>query len=146
VPGKTVQSLALHLMVAHKFGEPSRTDALRSELLAGQNEDGGWSWWKDNKTSDAFATGQALYALGAVGRDASDPAISKALQYLVQTQAQEGNWNVPQELINTRLRKLNVYTFWGTAWAAIGMVQTLPRTGDLPASTANAGGPPVKVK
>ena len=34
-----------------------------------QKPDGGWSWVKENKTSDAFATGQALYALSLVGRD-----------------------------------------------------------------------------
>jgi hypothetical protein len=144
VPGKTVQSLALHLMVAHKFGEPARAEALRGELLARQNEDGGWSWWKGNKTSDAFATGQALYALGATGRDAGDPAITKALHFLVKTQAQDGTWNVPQEAINTRPRKLNVYTYWGAAWAAIGIVQTLPAKDDLPAAAASVDVPRAK--
>jgi hypothetical protein len=133
VPGKTVQTLALHLIVAHKFGEPSRADGFRSELLARQNEDGGWSWWKDNKTSDAFATGQALYALGTTGRDGRDAAVAKAWKFLGRTQAEDGTWNVPQEVINTHPRKLNVYTYWGAAWAAIGILQTLPAKGDLPA-------------
>lgn len=139
-PGKTIQSLALHLIIAHRFGEPSRADALRSELLGRQNADGGWNWWKDNKTSDAFATGQALYALGAVGRDASDPAINKALQFLIQTQTQDGSWNVPQELVNTRPRKLNVYLFWGATWAAIGITQFLPAAEAPPSSKATASG------
>jgi hypothetical protein len=136
-PGKTVQSLALHLMIAHKFGDPSRAGALRSELLARQREDGGWSWWKDNRTSDAFATGQALYALGSTGCNGRDPAVARAWKFLIQSQAEDGSWEVPQESINTRPRKLNVYTFWGTTWAAIGILQTLPAT---EATASSAGG------
>ena len=85
-PGKTVQTLALRLIVAHDFGEPEQAELLRRELLDRQNADGGWSWWKENQASDAFATGQALYALGRIGsggtavlmvrllRDGSGPA------------------------------------------------------------------------
>jgi hypothetical protein len=126
VPGKTVQTLALRLMVAHEFGEPTHAETLRKELLDRQNTDGGWSWWMDGKASDAFATGQALHALGRTGRDGADPAVSRAWQFLIQTQTADGSWDVPQEAINTRVRKLNVYTFWGAAWATIGMLQTLP--------------------
>ncbi|HSI63204.1 MAG TPA: hypothetical protein VLE43_08790, partial [Candidatus Saccharimonadia bacterium] len=128
-PGKTVQTLVLHLMIAHRFGAPEKAKALRGELLARQNADGGWSWWKENKMSDAFATGQALYALGSTGSDGSDPAVGHAWRFLIQTQGKDGSWEVPQKLVNTRDRKLNVYTFWGTAWAAIGILQTLPATG-----------------
>jgi len=134
-PGKTVQTLALRLLIAHQFGEPTQGDTSRAELLSRQNADGGWSWWKDSKTSDAFATGQALYALGSAGRDASDPAVKKAWQFLIQTQGKDGGWEVPQDAVNKRPRKLNVYPFWGTAWAAIGILQTLPATeGPQPAA------------
>jgi hypothetical protein len=125
-PGKTVQTLALRLIVAHDFGKPEQAETLRRELFDRQNADGGWSWWKDSKASDAFATGQALYALGRVGCDGSNPAVMKAWQFLIQTQSADGSWNVPQEAINTRGRKLNVYTYWGAAWATIGMLETLP--------------------
>src|SRR5207248_2530039 len=101
-PGKTVQTLALRLMVAQQFGEPARAEALRAELLGRQNTDGGWSWWKDNKTSDVFATGQALYALGCAGRDGSDPTVNKAWQFLIKSQGKDGGWEVPQEPITTR--------------------------------------------
>ena len=125
-PGKTVQTLALRLIVAHDFGKPEQAETLCKELFDRQNADGGWSWWKDNKASDAFATGQALYALGRVGCDGSEPVVTKAWQFLIQTQGADGSWNVPQEAINTRERKLNVYTYWGAAWATIGMLRTLP--------------------
>ncbi len=125
-PGKTVQSLLLHLLVAHRFGEPQRAAALREKLFAAQKADGGWSWVPENEMSDAFATGQVLYALGSLGLDGRDKVVGRAWQYLLNTQSADGGWQVPQEAINKRPRKLNVYPFWGTAWAAIGLLETLP--------------------
>jgi len=123
-PGVTIQSLALRAIVAHDFdgADAVRAKTLAAELLARQNPDGGWSWTTERKTSEAFSTGQALWALG---RDGADPAVQRAWKFLLATQSPDGSWPVPQEAINTRARKLNVYTFWGTAWATIGMLQTL---------------------
>ncbi len=131
-PEATLQTLALHLIIAHRFGEPAHRKALLKELVGRQNADGGWGWVKENKGSDAFATGQALYALGLLGRDGNDPVVRRAWEFLLRTQDKDGSWQVPQEAINTRRRGLNVYTFWGTAWATIGMLQTLPAADHSP--------------
>jgi Squalene-hopene cyclase C-terminal domain len=131
-PEATLQTLALHLVIAHKFGEPASREALLKELVGRQNPDGGWGWVKENKGSDAFATGQALYALGLLGRDGKDPVVNRAWEFLSRTQDKDGSWQVPQEAINTRRRGLNVYTFWGTAWATIGLLQTLPAADHSP--------------
>ena len=125
-PGATVSSLALCLMVARELGDGAAAEDLCKSLLARQNADGGWSWMAQRNESDAFATGQALYALGRVGRDGTDPSVGRAWGFLLRTQGEDGAWQVPQEALNTRPRKLNVYPYWGTAWADIGLLRTLP--------------------
>lgn len=127
-PGATLQTLALHLIVARQFGEAARAEKLLADLVKRQNSDGGWGWVKENAGSDAFATGQALYSLGLTGRDGNDPCVRRAWEYLLQTQGVDGGWDVQQSGINRRPRKLNVYPCWGTAWAAIGILHTLPPT------------------
>jgi hypothetical protein len=136
-PGITAQSLALRLILAHASAQPGREEAALKDLLARQNPDGGWGWVKENPASDAFATGQALYALGRVGHtttaaDAANAAVRRAAAFLLRTQRPDGSWDVPQESINQRKRNLNVYTYWGTAWATIGLLQTLPPTDGAP--------------
>ncbi len=125
-PEATLQTIVLHLIIAHRFGEPAHRDELQTELLGRLNADGGWGWMKENKSSDAFATGQALYALGLLGRDGNDPVVRRAWEFLLRTQDEDGSWQVPQDAVNVRPRSLNIYNYWGTAWATIGMLQTLP--------------------
>jgi Prenyltransferase and squalene oxidase repeat len=129
-PGITLQSLALHLIIAEKFGELARKDDLLKELLGRQQPDGGWAWVKDNSGSDAFSTGQALYSLAFSGHRANGPAVRRACDFLLRTQDKDGSWHTPQGFINTRRRGLNVYDYWGTAWATIGLLQTLPSPQD----------------
>ena len=129
-PGTTLQSLALHLIVAKKFGEADRKEQLLKELLGRQHPDGGWAWVKENHGSDAFATGQALYSFILSGHNGNDPVARRAVDFLLRTQDRDGSWQTPQDAVNTRPRKLNVYTYWGTAWATIGLLQTLPPATD----------------
>jgi squalene-hopene/tetraprenyl-beta-curcumene cyclase len=58
-------------------------------LLQKQNQDGGWGFRQE---SDAFATGQSLYALRSLGRSEKDPAVSRGLDWLMQHQQQDGSW------------------------------------------------------
>jgi squalene cyclase len=64
------------------------------ELAAAQRADGGWSQLP-TMGSDAYATGEALYALSAAGRmPISEPVYRKGIRYLVRTQAADGSWHV----------------------------------------------------
>ena len=72
-------------------------DAVRraaTELAATQRADGGWSQ-RDEMTSDAYATGLAMYALRESGALAAtaDP-IQRGAKYLLSTQRSDGSWYV----------------------------------------------------
>jgi hypothetical protein len=136
-PGVSTESLLLRAVIERRFGEPGRADALLGELLGEQKADGGWSWVRSAPRSDAFATGEALYALGLLGRTGDDPSVARAWQYLLRTQGEDGSWDVPAEPITTKtggaLAKMkNGYIFWGTAWATIGLARTLPEPSRSP--------------
>jgi len=100
------------------------------ELLAKQRADGGWSDI-DSMESSAFATGKSLYALQTAGLPASDGAYQRAVQFLLETQLQDGSWHV-----RTRALALQPYfdagfphgfDQWisaaGTSWATIALAQ-----------------------
>jgi ankyrin repeat protein/cytochrome c551/c552 len=64
------------------------------DLLAGQRDDGGWAQLAE-MPSDAYATGQALFALResrAVAAD--DRAYRRGLEFLLRTQIEDGSWPV----------------------------------------------------
>ena len=58
-----------------------------------QQPDGGWAQRADF-SSDAYATGQALYALHIAGVSASNPVFRGGVEYLLQTQHEDGSWHV----------------------------------------------------
>jgi ankyrin repeat protein len=66
--------------------------ALR-EVVAAQRSDGGWSDL-DSTESNAYATGQALFALHIAGLPSSDAAYERGIQFLLKTQQEDGSWYV----------------------------------------------------
>jgi ankyrin repeat protein len=93
-PTKT-QDKAFHLLgLAWAGAKPAAISAARTALVAAQRSDGGWSQFPTLE-SDAYATGQALYALSAGGEmPASDPVYAKGIKFLLDTQAADGSWHV----------------------------------------------------
>ncbi|MEX2137786.1 MAG: ankyrin repeat domain-containing protein [Pirellulales bacterium] len=68
-------------------------------LLAEQRTDGGWGQLP-TMPSDAYATGEALVALNeAAGIEARDPAYQRGVQYLLDTQLEDGSWYVKSRAI-----------------------------------------------
>jgi squalene-hopene/tetraprenyl-beta-curcumene cyclase len=120
-PGATNEWLAARMLIEKRHGDPA---PLRKELLARQNGDGGWAWLHGGP-SDAFATGQALYALSLAGEMDAE-AVSKAQRYLIGMQGADGSWAVDGLSAKPRPSKEPIYRYWGTAWAAIGLARTLP--------------------
>jgi hypothetical protein len=76
-------------------GEPAnKLQALAKALVAEQRADGGWSQLPGLKT-DAYATGQAVYALRVgVGLAVSHEAIERGRRFLLETQLADGTWHV----------------------------------------------------
>jgi ankyrin repeat protein len=62
-------------------------------LIALQRADGGWGQLPTLQ-SDAYATGQALMALGASGLSAKDPVYRRGVTFLLRTQLEDGSWFV----------------------------------------------------
>lgn len=70
-----------------------RLEPLAKRLIAQQRADGGWSQLP-TLASDAYATGQSVYALRLAGLTTDHPAVERGQRYLLQTQLADGTWYV----------------------------------------------------
>jgi N-acyl-D-amino-acid deacylase len=117
------ENLVAWILVANAFGDTQEAQTLVKELIAQQKPDGGWAWMK-NRPSDAFATGQSLYALGRMNVTSDEPAVPKAWKFLLSTQQSDGSWKSPTRKANTGFN--DIANYWGSAWATIGLARSLP--------------------
>ena len=103
-----------------------------AQIIRDQRSDGGWSQLP-NLNSDAYATGQALYALHSAGMPTGDRVYKKGTAFLLQTQDSDGTW-----FVNKRAFPNNNYfhagfahgqsefaSFNGTCWALMALSPTL---------------------
>lgn len=96
----TTQDRAFHAL-GLRWGNasPAAIAAAARALAASQRADGGWNQLPE-MASDAYATGQALYALSVAGKMAvSNPVYQKGVDYLLRTQASDGTWHVETRAI-----------------------------------------------
>jgi ankyrin repeat protein len=98
-------------------------------LAALQRTDGGWSQLPA-MVSDAYATGEAVFALGSAGRmTLSDPVFRKGVDYLLRTQASDGSWHVKSRAIWLQPYLDSGFPYGqdqfistaGTAWATLAL-------------------------
>ena len=110
---------------------PARIRQAISRILGMQRPDGGWAQ-TPYLESDAYATGQVLYALRELGTPAGDATLQRGVTYLLQTQQVDGSWHV-----RNRAMKLQPYFESGfpyehdqwisaaaTAWATMALTAT----------------------
>jgi squalene-hopene/tetraprenyl-beta-curcumene cyclase len=119
--GATNEWLAARVAIEKRHGDPA---SFRKELLARQNADGGWAWLHGG-ASDAFATGQVLYALSLAGSMDAD-GVARARRFLIGSQGEDGSWAIDGLTAKPKPSKEPIYRYWGTAWAVIGLARTLP--------------------
>ena len=104
----------------------------RNRLLRLQHDDGGWSQFPEIP-SDAYATGEALYALHVSGVQANSKAYRNGADHLLRTQLEDGTW-----FVRSRAFGFQPYTETGfphgkdqfisaaaTSWAVIALAYTL---------------------
>jgi hypothetical protein len=110
----------------------AEASAQARRLTALQRQDGGWAQLP-TMSSDAYATGQALYALRASGMSPQDGVYQRGVAYLLRTQLEDGTW-----FVRSRAFGFQPYFESGfphgvdqfisasaTAWAVMALAQTL---------------------
>ncbi|MCW3118314.1 MAG: terpene cyclase/mutase family protein [Chitinophagaceae bacterium] len=106
-----------------------------SRIKSMQNADGGWSQLPTMK-SDAYATGQSLYALyESRMAKPKDEVYQRGLDFLLKTQDQEGAWMVAtrayaiQPFVNSQFPPYDENQFISAAasnWATMALLSALP--------------------
>jgi squalene-hopene/tetraprenyl-beta-curcumene cyclase len=124
-----LQAVALRLILWRRLRLPAdEWEPLVKKLRSAQNADGGWGQIREAK-SDAYATGQALYALAEAGVKPEDEALRKARSFLAKTQREDGGWAMVSRAIMRNGKpptNLEPITHAGSAWAVMGLVRSTP--------------------
>jgi N-acyl-D-amino-acid deacylase len=113
--------------------EAKDIEAARDVLLKEQLKDGSWAQLPD-MAGDAYATGTVLVVLRKAGLDVGHEAYQKGVQYLLDTQQEDGAW-----IVQTRSKPLQVFfdngdpggkgqfiSFAATSWAVLALLETVP--------------------
>jgi Squalene-hopene cyclase C-terminal domain len=123
----TTQALSLRLLLgARRRAAETQLQPAIDRLLREQNTDGGWSQTKDS-SSDAYATGQALYALSFADVKNDRLEIQRAISFLAASQRDDGSW----PMISRGHRGVAPYTnpvpitYFGSAWATLGLARSV---------------------
>jgi hypothetical protein len=111
---------------------------LTGEIVASQHANGGWAQTQ-YLDSDAYATGQSLYALQVAGVSPWEPTYQRGTAYLLSTQLDDGSWHV-----TSRSPKFQPYFESGfphkhdqwisaaaSAWAALALAPTIERVPEM---------------
>lgn len=140
----TTQAVTLRLLFEMRTGQPEDQRQARIDgLLKRQNADGGWSQTPE-LSSDAFATGQSLYVLSVAGVKPEQPEILRAIAFLTASQQDDGSWPMKSrnhpgvESTRDPIRNPVPITYFGAAWATLGLVRSVPSAPDTDAKRREA--------
>ena len=148
-PRTTDEQAMLLLGLSWTTAERQKIRNVALSLIARQRTDGGWAG-NANLTSDAFATGEALYALRNSGfASAGDGVYRRGVEYLLSTQHADGSWYVRSRAVKVQPYFQSGFPFdhdqWisaaATAWASMaltteaGQKQTTAQITDFFSST-----------
>jgi hypothetical protein len=115
---------------------PREIEVARRDLLSFQKSYG----WPElpGYPSDAYSTGEALFALHEAATPTTDPAWQKGLKFLVSTQAVDGSWRVRTRMLSPAqvspayfstgfpYQKDEYLSYAGSCWAVMALLAALP--------------------
>jgi squalene cyclase len=124
------KSFALRGLV-YGAADRKRIDEARDALVKEQHADGSWGQ-VSGMPGDAYATATVLTALHAAALKNDDPANRKGIQYLLETQRDDGSW-----VVTTRAKPVQVFfdngdaggksqfiSFTATNWALLALLES----------------------
>jgi hypothetical protein len=120
------QSVTMRLVLWVRLGRPAEEwKPLEHRIKERQNADGGWSQ-APKMASDAWATGQALYALGHAGLKSDDPTIRRGHDFLIKTQRTNGSWPMTSRPARPGDESDDLIPIIGagSAWAVLGLIRS----------------------
>ena len=149
-PPRSTEDSAFRVMgLVWADASPEEIGAAGRELIGRQRSDGGWSQ-RPGYDSDAYSTGEALYALRQASVATSDSTWQKGLKFLVSTQARDGTWRVRTRMISPATVSPEYFTtgfpygkdeflsYAGSSWAVMALMSGLPES-----PRGNVQGPPL---
>jgi rhamnogalacturonyl hydrolase YesR len=126
------QDKTLKVILTIRSGKPrAARQATIDELLKLQRADGGWSQTVPEPKSDAFATGQTLYALSLAGFTAERPEIQRGIDFLIATQGKDGSWPMLSRSTPNgepgSAKLLTPINCAAASWATLGLSRLVPK-------------------
>jgi len=121
------RNLQLVLAVLEKAPDAALLPLI-DRICENQNADGGWSQIPE-MPSDAYATGQALYALARARCGYNYSATARGLAFLQSTQKEDGSWPMESRKIEgaSEVKNLVPIIYAGSAWAMLGLIEAAAR-------------------
>ena len=116
---------------------PADTAPAIRDLQSRQRPDGGWAQLP-GYPSDAYSTGESLYALRQAGVPVDDAAWRKGIRFLLSTQAPDGTWRVRTRMVSPAkvsppyfstgfpYVKDSFLSYAGSSWAVLALLSSLP--------------------
>lgn len=126
--------LAMRILFKRRFASDEEVAKLRQQLLDARNGDGAWGW-ENGVPSDALTTGLSIYVLAKVRAGDDSSVFRDARKWLLASQQSDGSWLTPAKNFTRptdpeRMKvRDEIYHYWGTAWATIGLLETLGKSG-----------------
>jgi ankyrin repeat protein len=137
-PAASTEDAAFRLMgLVWSGGSVNDLNGATADLLAMQAQDGGWPQLQ-GYPSDAYSTGESLFALREAGITANSAAWSRGAAFLVATQAADGTWHVKTRMTSPATVSPPYFTtgfpygkdeflsYAGTSWAVMALLRSFP--------------------